>query len=107
MNNTTPQPNKQAQMSPDALAATLAHATHLHEQLLPDIQHAPQASQEPQGNEQGQQVDNMADQKMGDLESKIDQKLEILRNELKGNQKLEIESLRNDIKQALSDEQEE
>lgn len=118
MDNTTQQPNTQDQtqqmpdaLSPTALAATLAHATHLHEQLLPkpEAQQMPQTpSQTPQnapGQELGGQVESdTIDKKTGDLEGKIDKKLEILRDELKGTQKVEIDSLKKLIQEALAED---
>lgn len=108
MNPTTPQPNSQQQNSgqpiaPDALSASLAFATHLHEQSLPkETPQAPQEAQNGQGQPQGQETGNVPDDtKMTDMEAKIDKKLEVLRDELKGSQKVEIESLRKDIKDAL------
>lgn len=56
MDNTTQQENTQAPMDLNSLQATLAHATHLHEQILPQPQ-AQQGSQTPQ-NAPGQEMGN-------------------------------------------------
>jgi hypothetical protein len=70
--------NTQDKMSPDALAATLAHATNLQEQSMPQ---APQeASQEPQealGAEQPQETEKEASEPevkgLAKLEGKFEQ----------------------------------
>lgn len=54
MDHTTDTQNTQAQMPPDALAATLAHATNLQEQSMPQ---APQEPQNASEQEQPQQTE--------------------------------------------------
>lgn len=109
---TTPAPVDMG-LGPDEAAAALAFATHIAEGMMPPpdsaIQgqpEAPQSAQEAPGQElepQGKEEPETG--KMDELEAKIDQKLEILREELKGNQKVEIDSLKKLISDALENEQ--
>ncbi len=110
MDNTTSQPNSQVPLNSDQIASSLAFATNLHEQTIPKDMpqqgtEAPQEPQNSQGQEQTQETQNVPDDtKMNDLEGKIDKKLDLLRDEVKGHLKLEIESLKKTINDALEND---
>lgn len=77
------------EMTPDEAAASLAFATTLSEGMMPKMvpEETEETSEEPK-----------------EPEEDLDEKLEALRSELKDEIKNEIGSLRDDIKQALDEE---
>ena len=106
-------------MTPEEAKASLGLATRLSEQMLmaqaPQI--APPDAQNGQGSEQTQGMgdsDNMdieaqdkedkGDKKLDNSEEKMDGKMEILRTELKDTIKVEIDSIKQMIKDALTEE---
>ena len=99
-------------MTPEEAKASLGLATRLSEQMLMAqmAQQAPQDAQNGQGGEQMQEMgdsDNMdieAQDKEDRGEDKTDEKMEILRTELKDTIKVEIDSIKQMIKEALSEE---
>lgn len=109
MDNTTEQTNTQEELSPEEAKASLGLATRMGEQyLMSQVPKEGQESQEtaPQGDGEGESEKVPEEDKSMALEGKMDEKMEILRTELKDTIKNEIESIRNDIKTALEDEQE-
>lgn len=112
MDNTTQQSNTQG-LSQNELSAALAQTTNLMEQnhaqqFPPQPQEAPQNAQEPQEQELDQNTDNEPkedeNKKLEDLEGKIEQKMEVLRTELRGHVKTEFDSLKTLITDALENE---
>lgn len=106
-------------MTPEEAKASLGLATRLSEQMLMAqfAQTSPQDAQNGQGKEKGQEggdSDNMdieaqdkengGDKKLDNSEEKMDGKMEILRTELKDTIKVEIDSIKQMIKEALSEE---
>lgn len=107
-------------LSHDVLSATLAHATNLHESMLPQGQaQTPQAPQEAHAAPQQEiapetpkgPVEPKEPQKEEDseakLELKITDKLDAIRKELKDDQKGQIDSLRREIENALNAQEKE
>ena len=109
-------PQENIEMTPEEAKASLGLATRLSEQMLMAqfAQTAPQDAQNGQGGEQMQGVSqdnngakdtNTADNKgIDNSEEKMDGKMEILRTELKDTIKVEIDSIKQMIKDALSEE---
>ena len=106
-------------MTPEEAKASLGLATRLSEQMLMAqmAQQAPQDAQNGQGEAMGQESedsDNMdieaqdkedkGDKKLDNSEEKMDGKMEILRTELKDTIKVEIDSIKQMIKDALTEE---
>jgi len=107
-------------MTPEEAKASLGLATRLSEQMLMAqmVQTAPQdaqnAPEQEMGGGMGEGGDMMEKGKEGEnkdtghsdqMEGKMEEKMEILRTELKDTIKMEIEGIRKDIKEALSNEQ--
>lgn len=110
MDQSMPQDNN---MTPEEAKAALGHATSMTEQFLTAHaqmqaqqmgQDPTQAPQEAQNAPQQEQEQKPQDNQLVDLEGKMDEKLEILRREMKDTIKTEIGSIRDDIKSALEDE---
>lgn len=109
MDNTTEQQNMQEELSPEEAKATLGLATRFGEQYL--MSQVPQEAPEmdetaPEQGEQAPTEEVPEEDKSVALEGKMDEKMEILRTEMKDTIKLEMDSIRNDIKEALANEQE-
>lgn len=98
-------------LNPDQLGAALSFATMQGEQNLPPpdaMNPAMQSNtppQQPQDAPQPTEDPKQEDNKLNDLEGKMEQKMEILRTEIKDTVKTEIESLRKSITDALDNEQ--
>lgn len=101
-------------MTPEEAKASLGLATRLSEQMLmaqmaqtapQDAQNAPQQEIGQEG-EDSDSMDIEAQDKEDKGEDKTDQKLEILRTELKDTIKVEIDSIKQLIKEALDNENE-
>ena len=112
-------PQENIEMTPEEAKASLGLATRLSEQMLMAqmAQQAPQDAQNAPQQENGQDMgdsDNMdieaqdkqdkGDKKLDNSEEKMDGKMEILRTELKDTIKVEIDSIKQMIKDALSEE---
>lgn len=90
------------------LRSSLGFITEMHKQL---IQHksgqtasvAPKTA--PQQAEGSKPEEGAEDKKLGDLETKMDSKMEILRTEMKDGLKTEMDSVRTMIKDALNDQE--
>lgn len=89
-------------MTPEEAKASLGLATRLGEQMLmsevpqPEIESMEEpVIEEPEPVEEARQVD---------VDSKIDEKLEILRNEMKETVALEIKGIKEMIEQALNEQ---
>lgn len=101
----------QEELSPEEAKASLGLATRLGDELLMAqaqqmAAEAPVEAQDAPGSDVAPEVEEEPEEdKSAQLEGKMDEKLEILRTELKDTLKLEIEGIRNTIKEAL-DEQE-
>lgn len=88
------------ELSPDQVSAHLAFATHLNEQMLP--QDDPQQIQERASQSNSQPESQPQQDNTAEIESIIDNKMEILRNEMKDTIKMEIDNVRKDIKDAIN-----
>lgn len=110
MEETIPQENIQSSdMSPDDAAASLAFATQISEQMMPVATESPEmASQEevPNQTEEIQLEDDEPD-KMAELEDKFATELKGMRKEMKDMMKKEMASLKDLIKEALYEQQDE
>lgn len=105
----------QTELSPEEAKAALGLSTRLSEQFLMQqaqmeaeqmAMESPVEGEMPQGGEETPQVEEQPEEdKSAQLEGKMDEKMEILRTEMKETMKTEIESLRNNIKSALDNEQ--
>ena len=106
------QQNMSNEMSSEDIRAALGFSNTLLTGMMPVD--APPEQQEPQGGENGQDMgdsDNMdieaqdkedkGDKKLDNSEEKMDGKMEILRTELKDTIKVEIDSIKQMIKDAL------
>lgn len=102
MNPDQMQESNPQEMSPEEAKAGLGLATRLNEQML--VAQAPQP--EPQAETPQEKEVQPDDSKFTDLEGKMDDKMEILRTELKDTIKAEIGSIKDEIKNALANEQE-
>lgn len=100
---------QETQANPNQAAASLAFATQLSEQMMPKAPMqdgtASQESQDAPGQEQTPKTDNPEDGRIAELELSITKKLDDIRQELKGDAKAQIDSLKKDIELALQDEQ--
>jgi hypothetical protein len=102
------QQNMSNEMSSEDIRAALGFSNTLLTGMMP-VDATPE-QQEPQGGENGQDMgdsDNMdieAQDKEDRGEDKTDEKMEILRTELKDTIKVEIDSIKQMIKEALSEE---
>ncbi len=111
MDNTTEQTNMQGELTPEEAKASLGLATRLGEQHLMSMvpQEAVEAPVEGQEGSQTQQEapkqESPKEDNSAQIEGKMDEKMEILRTELKDTIKVEIESIRKDIKDALENEE--
>ena len=109
--------NTQAQnvdLTPEESLSSLGLATRLSEQMLMsqvpqedmgmdmEDETSSQTSQESQGKEIMPEM--VKDEGVDNMEGKMDEKMEILRTEMKDTIKMEIEGIRNDIKSALENE---
>jgi len=109
--NTMPEELNQDQpvdMTPEEAKASLGLATRLSEQFLMSQvpQEAPQEAQNGTEQEMGEEDEKEPEEdKSVALEGKFDEKLEILRTEMKDTIKNEIGSIRDEIKSALENEQ--
>lgn len=109
-------------MNPDQLAAALSFSTHQGEQFMapPDSENPEMSGmvpedggqdtpQEPQDSseqaESKKTTDDTGESKLEDMEGKIEEKMEILRTELKETMKTEIDALRGTIKDALESDE--
>lgn len=97
----------QQKMNPDAVAASLALATHISQQSMPKApQEAPQESQEPmqEGQETPGQAEPQDDSaaKIAELESKITE----MEKSTKDTIRAEISGIKDMIKQMLENEEE-
>lgn len=102
---------EETQLPHNELRGNLGFITEMHKQLLEyksgRPSNAPQTSQNAPGQESdSKHQDEAGDQKLTDLEGKMEQKMEILRTELKDTIKTEIGSIKDEIKNALENEQE-
>ena len=109
MDNTTEQQNMQGNMSTEDLRAAVGFSTNLMSQMLPKDEmtdpNAPQDGKTPQGGEMSGETDkDHMGEEMTKMEGKMDEKMEILRTELKETIKTEIGSIRDEIKSAIEDE---
>ena len=110
MDNTTPQQNNQGNMTTEDLRAALGFSTNLMSQMLPKDEMIPTDGPQEAPNGTGQEMGTETkkepqEDKMMAMEGKMDEKMEILRTEMKSVIKTEIESIRDDIKTALENEQ--
>lgn len=115
-NTTTTQPNSQA-MSPEDAKASMGIATRLGDELLrfqgfqnPQMQEEGQETQDSApGQEQPQQTDKPAPQEeqapqMANFEAILSEKLDAMRQELKADHQREIDQLKEQIQQALTED---
>lgn len=119
MNPTITQNNSQGSnpLPHKDLSAALAFATNLHEGMMPQAPQeqpveAPQTPQEAPGQAQQQETGKEAtpsehEVKMTKLELDMTQKIDDLRTELDSKHKLELDNLKNEIKQALDETEQE
>jgi hypothetical protein len=93
------------EINPDALAASLAFATKLGQDTFFPQQMMEMGDSDDMDIEAQNEADK-AEEKEREKEDKTDEKLEILRTELKETIKMEIDSIKQMIKDALSEENE-
>ena len=93
-------------MPTEDLRAALGFSNNILSQMLPkDEMMPPQEAPVPQGGEMGMEMEKEPQEdKMMAMEGKMDEKMEILRTELKETIKTEIDSIRDEIKSAIEDE---
>lgn len=105
------QPQNQSKLDPNQISVGLAQTNnflqqHLKSQMPPE---APQTSPQPQSATPSQEATKPApdenEAKMTKLELDMTKKIDDLRGELDEKHKLEIDKLRNDIKEALDAEE--
>jgi hypothetical protein len=96
----------QAELSPEEAKASLGLSTRLSEQFLMS-QAQQNGTEAPQGGETDPEETEKEPQedKMMAMEGKMDEKMEILRTEMKDTIKNEIGSIRDEIKSAIEDDQ--
>lgn len=103
MDNTTEQINTQEGLTPEEAKASLGLSTRLSEQfLMSQVPQAPQEGQMPQGEESSEEPKEDA---TTSLEGKMDEKMEVLRSEMKETLKVEINSIKEMLKEALDEEE--
>src|SRR3990167_6559240 len=101
----------QENMTPEEAKASLGLSTRLSEQFMMSQAQMngtmpPVEGEMPQGGENGEELEKEPQEdKMTAMEGKMDEKMEILRTELKETIKTEIGSIRDEIKSALENEQ--
>jgi len=109
--------NTQEEISVEESAASLGLSTRLSEQLLMSIasqqeagetgEETPEGSQTPETppttQEEPEVEEEPQEEKSAQIEGKMDEKLEILRTEMKDTMKVEMDSLREMIKEALNE----
>ena len=104
----------QEELTPEEAKASLGLATRLQEQflmtqMLPKDEMMPPDGQETPQNGTGNEMMSESEKephedKMMAMEGKMDEKMEILRTELKETIKTEVGSIRDEIKSAIEDE---
>lgn len=102
----TQQPQEGGQLSPEEAKASMGIATQLQDQLLAQQNPQPETPQEPQDVPQEQQPDPQEDmlKEIDTLKTQFQEELMQVKKETKDTIKKQIESLRQDIKDALNEE---
>lgn len=110
MDNNTEELSMQEELSPEEAKAALGLSTRLSEQFMMSQvpQEGVEGSETPEkgSNSPVESKNEETPDKSIELEGKMDEKLEILRTEIKDTIKLEIEGIRNQIKEALDESDE-